>query len=279
MNGSPQTNRGPFTSYRMGIKGGIFSLPEHDVWPLIRSLPATKTLLVNIGLGTLGFGQFPGQAFHVHDWPNLMDLAVIVGGGNPSLKADLPFSPQHHDSVLRTMGGTDPMEGVETIMIHGWGIRTILEWHCLGLHAWTGKEETTEFQRFQTGQLIGFMRQIFRASLRGIHVWITFPLRHPNEMAGSNNRPLPDLPGDVIHEMMCLSDLVLSMEEIWNCGTPETTLITAHNNSWGYPAKSSKAFGLDPLEPADLLALTNKVMGEVHHSGPMAWSLAEARAG
>ncbi|WP_085440218.1 hypothetical protein [Magnetofaba australis] len=268
MNGSPQTDRGRSSSYRMGIKGGIFSSPEHDFWPLIRSLPTTNALLVDAGLGTLGHGQFQSQTLQAHDWAGLMDLAVLIGGGNPSLNGDLLFSSQHHASVLQDMGGIDPTENVENVLIRGWGIRAILEWHCQGLPEWLGKDNTTAFHQLQNTLLIRLLRQIFRASLRGIHVWITFPLKSSTEMVGSNSRPFPDLPDEVVHELMCVSDLVLSVADVWKDGSLQTALITDHRNVWGYPAKASGALGLDPLEPTDIAALTRKVMASVRNVGP-----------
>ena len=267
MNGSPQTNRGRSSLYRMGIKGGIFSSPEHDFWPLVRSFPTTKTLLVDAGLGTIDFGQFPGQTLQAHDWPSLMDLAALIGGGNPSLNGDLPFSTQHHASVLQDLGGIDPTENVENILIRGWGIRAILEWHCQGLPEWAGKDNTTSFYHLQNTMLIRLLRQLFRASRRGIHVWITFPLKSSTETAGSNSRPFSDLPDGTVHELMCVTDLVLSMAEVWKDGSPQTALITDHRNAWGYPAKASGALGLDPMEPTDLSELTRKVMASVRNVG------------
>ncbi|MBF0186287.1 MAG: hypothetical protein HQL50_00005 [Magnetococcales bacterium] len=230
---------------------------------MIQSLPTTVTLLVNAGLGTIEHGQFPGQTLQAHDWPYLVDLAALIGGGNPSLNGDLPFSSQHHASVLQAVGGIDPTEKVETILIRGWGIRAILEWHCHGLPEWAGKDNTTAFQHFQNTLLVRLLRQIFRASLRGIHVWITFPLKYSTEMERSNSHPAPDLPGDVIHELMCVSDLVLSMADVWKDGSSQTALITDRHNVWGYPAKASSALSLDPLEPTDITALTSKIMTSI----------------
>jgi hypothetical protein len=262
-----QQNRSCFASYRMGIKGGIISSPEYDIWHLLQNLPSANTLLVNMGLGNLVCSQFLGQSMHAHDWQKMIDAAVLLGGGNQSLSSELPYSPQHYASVLQTMGGNDPMQGIETVIIHGWGIQAILESHCLGLAEWAGKDNNTAFHNLQSALLIRLLRQIFRASLRGIDVWITFPLKQADESAGLKYRLIPNLPDEAVLELMSLSDFVLSMADVRRGGSTQTALITDPNNTWGYPAKASKAFGLNPLEPTDLPALTKKIMGSIHNRG------------
>jgi len=249
---------------KLGIKGTIFSSPDQDLWPLIQSLSPANTAMVAVGLGDLTCTRSRGLRLQVGDWSHLTDMAALLGGINPALSGDLPYSRQHHASVLQTYGNRNPMDGIETIWIHGWGIRAILEWHCLGMSAWADKEESTAFHHFQNNLMIRFLRQIFRASIKGVNVWLSFPLRQPADPDSVRNRPVPDLEDEVFHELLCASDLVVSVANVWKNGTLQTALVTTPHNSWIYPAKASSAFGLKPLEEPDLTALTRKIMNSVH---------------
>ncbi|MBF0612025.1 MAG: hypothetical protein HQL55_12965 [Magnetococcales bacterium] len=242
-----------------------------DVGLLAQSLIPTSSLLVDIGHGSLSCNRFKGRRLQVDNWSGLLEIAAIVGDINPELGGNAYFSRQHVTSVRRGLEGKNLLEGVDTVFINGWhGISTLLDWHVQGQAVDTMEDREPIHNHFgtQSGQRsIQLLRQLFRAGKKGISVWLTVPLK-PSTSPIHTNHLVPDIDQpEILQELLCISDLVVSQASIWVDGAVRTVLVTDPHNKWGLPAKSATAFGLAPLEPPDLSALSRKVLVQVSEGG------------
>lgn len=262
MGGISLISPGKNQSYTMGIKGVIFSEPTHDLGVLIQGLDPTRTVLVDTTLGNWSSKQFSGKRICVDDWKGLQDVAGIIGGANPNLGGDLPFSKQHVAMVRQRLGGKDHLTGLDTIFVHGWhGIATLLDWYAQG-HVVAEDEFTFSRQHLSllTHESIRLLRQLFRAAKRGFNLWLTVPLKPVPSYSTPSPGLIPDIAlPDVRQEMLCLADIIVSQVDIWEGDDFHTRLVTDPRNRWGLPAKSSTVFNLLPLENPDLPTLVRKV--------------------
>ncbi|MBF0190253.1 MAG: hypothetical protein HQL99_03765 [Magnetococcales bacterium] len=251
-------------SYAMGVKGIIFAEPTQDFGRLLQSLDPVTSVLVDICYGNLSFQGFKGSRFRGVDWPSLLRIAAIIGGTNPDLSGDMPFSKRHHASVCQKFGGRNPMDGVKTVFIHGlYGCSVLLDWYSQGLASCAEKKDVLAFQRSYDAMLIGMLRQIFRVSKRGISVWFTVPLKPGTSRLRQGACLVPDIDQPkLLQELTCLSDLIVSQTDVWRDGIAHTVLVTDPLNKWELPAKSAAAFGLAALEPPDLAELIRKVSAQ-----------------
>lgn len=257
---------------QMGVKGVIFADPTQDLGCLVQSLDPEKSALVDVCYGNLFLQNFTGSYFRGSDWASLVRIAAIIGGTNPDLSGDMPFSKHHFASVCQEIGGRNPMDGVETVFVHGlYGLSVLLDWYSQGAAVVTGKEDNSALQKSHDAMLIGMLRQIFRVTKRGISVWFTVPLKPEFNRLSQCDCLVPDIDQPkLLQELTCLSDLIVSQTDVWKDGVAHTVLVTDPRNKWGLPAKSAAAFGLAPLEPPDLSELRRKIMQNPHnHSGAL----------
>ncbi len=65
----------------------------------LRKLPAARTLFVDAEAGDLAVLDWPGPTIRLDTWPKARDLAVRIGGANPSFPPTAAYSQVHFDAV------------------------------------------------------------------------------------------------------------------------------------------------------------------------------------
>ena len=83
-----------------GIKGCIFGRSGVGKTSLLRTLPDRTTLFVDLEAGDLAVEGWPGDTIRLRTWPECRDFAALLGGPNPALRSDQPYS----EPVCEVMG-------------------------------------------------------------------------------------------------------------------------------------------------------------------------------
>ena len=102
---------------RKGIKGCIFGRSGIGKTSLLWTLNATTTLFMDLEAGDLAVEGWNGDTLRPRTWKECRDFAVFIGGPNPALRDDQPYSQAHFDEVCSRYGDSAVIEKYETIFI------------------------------------------------------------------------------------------------------------------------------------------------------------------
>ena len=81
-----------------GIKGCIFGKSGIGKTTLLWTLPQETTLFFDLEAGDLAVEGWKGHTLRPRTWKDCRDYAVFIGGPNPSLRDDQPYSEQHFET-------------------------------------------------------------------------------------------------------------------------------------------------------------------------------------
>jgi hypothetical protein len=87
-----------------GVKALVVGPPGVGKTTLLRTLPADKTLFVDLEAGDLAVQDFDVDTMRPRTWEECRDLAVYLGGPNPALPTNAVYSEAHYKSVCDDMG-------------------------------------------------------------------------------------------------------------------------------------------------------------------------------
>ena len=84
---------------RQGIKGCIFGRSGIGKTSLLWTLNASTTLFMDLEAGDLAVEGWDGDTLRPRTWKECRDFAVFIGGPNPALREDQPYSQAHFDEA------------------------------------------------------------------------------------------------------------------------------------------------------------------------------------
>ena len=70
---------------------------------LLWTLPSGETLFLDLEAGDLAVEGWPGDTIRPRTWQECRDFAVFIGGANPALRDDQPYSQAHYRRRLRAL--------------------------------------------------------------------------------------------------------------------------------------------------------------------------------
>lgn len=100
-----------------GIKGVIFGPAKIGKTSLLWTLDPAQTLFLDLEAGGLSVRGWGGDSLEVRDWETARDVACLLGGPNPAMRADQPYSEEHHRYVLERYGDPGAAEKYRTLFI------------------------------------------------------------------------------------------------------------------------------------------------------------------
>ena len=104
-------------SKHRGIKGCIFGKSGIGKTSLLWTLPEDKTLFFDLEAGDLAIEGWGGDTLRPRTWKECRDFAVFIGGPNPALRDDQPYSNKHFEIVCERFGSADALERYNTIFV------------------------------------------------------------------------------------------------------------------------------------------------------------------
>lgn len=247
---------------RKGIKGVIFGRSGIGKTSLLWTLNASTTLFLDLEAGDLAVEGLEIDTLRPRTWKECRDFAVFIGGPNPALREDQPYSQAHFDEVCGRYGDPAVIGKYETVFIDSITVagRLCFQW-CRGqpeaFSEKTGKPDIRGAYGLHGREMIGWLTHLQHT--RGKHVWFVGIL---DERLDDFNRKVfqPQIDGSKTGlELPGIVDEVLTLASLPDDkGVPQRVFVCHTQNSWGYPAKD-RSGRLDLLEPPHLGRLIEKI--------------------
>jgi hypothetical protein len=249
-----------------GIKGCIFGKSGIGKTSLLWTLPEPKTLFVDLEAGDLAVEGWKGHTLRPRTWKDCRDYAVFIGGPNPSLRDDQPYSQKHFNGVCERFGHSEVLNRYDTVFIDSITVaaRLCFQW-CKGepqaFSDKSGKPDTRGAYGLHGQEMIAWLTHLQHT--RNKNVWFVGIL---DEKVDDFNRRVyqPQIEGSKTGlELPGIVDQVITMADVTATeGTkddkPYRVFVCHTLNPYGYPAKD-RSGRLDCLEEPHLGRLMDKI--------------------
>ncbi len=249
---------------KRGIKGCIFGKSGIGKTSLLWTLPPEKTLFFDLEAGDLAIEGWAGDAVRPRTWQECRDFAVFIGGPNPALREDQPYSQAHFDAVKERFGDPAAVEKYDTVFVDSITVagRLCFQW-CKGqpqaFSDKTGKPDTRGAYGLHGQEMIAWLTHLQHA--RGKNIWFVGIL---DEKLDDFNRRFfqPQIEGSKTGlELPGIVDQVITMAELKaDDETPYRAFVCHTLNPHGFPAKD-RSGRLDMVEEPHLGRLMEKIAG------------------
>lgn len=259
---------------RKGIKGVVFGPSGIGKTSLLWTLDAAKTLFIDLEAGDLAIEGWSGDTIRPRTWEEFRDFSVFLGGPNPALRQDQPYSQAHYNHVVGKFKdefgiGPEALEKYDTYFFDSITVagRLCFQW-CRGqpeaFSDKTGKADTRGAYGLHGREMIGALTHLQHT--RGKSVWFVGIL---DQKVDDYGRKIwaPQIEGSKTGlELPGIVDQVVSMVELrTDDGQPYRALVCSTINPWGYPAKD-RSGRLDTVEEPHLGRLMSKISGPLKTS-------------
>ncbi len=251
---------------KRGIKGCIFGKSGIGKTSLLWTLPAEKTLFFDLEAGDLAIEGWAGDTIRPRTWQECRDFAVFIGGPNPALREDQPYSQAHFDAVCERFGDPQALAKYDTVFVDSITVagRLCFQW-CKGqpqaFSDKTGKPDPRGAYGLHGQEMIAWLTHLQHA--RGKNIWFVGIL---DEKLDDFNRRFfqPQIEGSKTGlELPGIVDQVITMAELkTDDGTSYRAFVCQTLNSQGFPAKD-RSGRLQLQEEPHLGRLMEKVTGTV----------------
>jgi len=257
-----------------GIKAAIFGKPGSGKTWLLKSLTAGTTLFFDLEAGDLAIGDLAVDTIRPRTWQECRDFAAFIGGPNPALRDDQPYSQAHYDAVCRKFGDPKALERYETVFIDSITVagRLCFQW-CGGqpeaFSDKTGKPDLRGTYGLHGREMIGWLVHLQNPRAKNI-VFVGVL----DEKLDDFNRKIyvPQIEGAKTGlELPGIVDEVLTLTEIKDEDGKSYRAFVCHTfNPYGLPAKD-RSGRLDMIEEPHLGRLFEKIGGPARpQAAPMA---------
>ena len=245
-----------------GIKGVIFGRSGIGKTSLLWTLKATTTLFFDLEAGDLAIEGLAIDAIRPRTWTECRDFAVFIGGPNPALRDDQPYSPAHYAAVCQKFGDPAALAKYDTVFIDSITVagRLCFQWskgQPEAVSEKTGKPDIRGAYGLHGREMIAWLTHLQHT--RGKNVWFVGIL---DEKLDDFNRKVfvPQIDGAKTGlELPGIVDQVITMAEIKSeNGQLQRGFVCQTLNPWGYPAKD-RSGRLDMVEAPHLGRLMEKI--------------------
>ena len=247
---------------KRGVKGCIFGKSGIGKTSLLWTLPADKALFFDLEAGDLAIEGWAGDTIRPQTWQECRDFAVFIGGPNPALRDDQPYSQAHFDAVCERYGDPTALNKYDTVFVDSITVagRLCFQW-CKGqpqaFSDKTGKPDTRGAYGLHGQEMIAWLTHLQHT--RGKNIWLVGIL--DEKMDDFNRRFFtPQIEGSKTGlELPGIVDEVITMAELKaEDGTPYRAFVCTTLNPFGYPAKD-RSGRLDVVEEPHLGRLMAKI--------------------
>lgn len=246
-----------------GIKGCIFGKSGIGKTSLLWTLPAEKTLFFDLEAGDLAIEGWPGDTIRPRTWQDCRDFAVFIGGPNPALRDDQPYSQAHFNAVCQKFSDPKTLDKYHTIFVDSITVAGRL---CLGwcksqpqsLSDRSGKLDMRSAYGLHGQEMIAWLTHLQHT--RGKNIWFVGIL---DEKLDEFNRRYfqPQIDGSKTGlELPGIVDQVITLDEISHKDTSYRAFICQTLNPFNYPAKD-RSGRLQTIEEPHLGRLMKKIKG------------------
>ena len=246
------------------LKLAIFGGSGQGKTSLLWTLLASTTLFMDLEAGDLAIEGWAGDTIRPRTWQECRDFAAFIGGPNPALRADQPYSQAHYDMVCQQFGDPALLHRYQSVFVDSITVagRLCLQW-CRGqpeAHSEkTGKPDIRGAYGLHGREMIAWLTHLQHT--RGKNIIFVGIL---DEKLDDFNRKVfvPQIDGSKTGlELPGIVDEVLTLAAIKDeAGQFRRALFCQTLNPWGYPAKD-RSGRLDVVEEPHLGRLFEKIRG------------------
>lgn len=271
---------------RSAIKGIISGVSGVGKTSLVRTLDPDSTLVVDLEAGLLALEGVPVDSIPLRDWSTARDLACWIGGANPAMRPDQPYSQAHFEHVEKSYGSRQALEKYATIFVDSITVasRLCFQW-CKGQPEAFSNKKTDPITGGPAKDMLGAYGLLGQEMIG----WLTQLQHTPDKnvwLVGIMSRKVDDY-GRVSHELQVegsktalespgIVDQVVSMVELKTPeGQPYRAFVCQTLNEWGYPAKD-RSGRLAIVEEPHLGRLMAKIKGGARIDAQLATGLPAA---
>jgi hypothetical protein len=240
------------------IKGLIIGPFDIGKTSLLFTLDAETTLFANAEAGELSVREWSGDMVRIRTWPEARALACAVGGPNPALDEDRPYSQGHYDAIIED----NDVSKYKTIF--GDSLtefsRICFSWCQTQPEAFsdkTGKPNMLGAYGLLGREMIAFLKQFQHCQTH--NVWLVGLLDEISDEFGRKSWTMQVEGTKTKNEAPGILDTVLCMVQMKpDDGEPYRAFVTSSVNQWGYPAKD-RSGRLNLIEEPHLGRLMEKI--------------------
>jgi len=253
-----------------GIKGCIFGKSGIGKTSLLWTLEPESTLFFDLEAGDLAIEGWSGDSIRPKTWQECRDFAVFIGGPNPALREDQPYSQAHFEAVCERFGDPAVLAKYETVFIDSITVagRLCFQW-CKGqpqaFSERSGKPDMRGAYGLHGQEMIAWLTHLQHT--RNKNIWFAGIL---DERVDDFNRKVfvPQIEGSKTGlELPGIVDQVIVMAELADGeGNGYRAFINHTLNPWGYPAKD-RSGRLELIEEPHLGRLMAKIRNPVKPAG------------
>lgn len=248
-----------------GIKGCIFGKSGIGKTSLLWTLPAEKTLFLDLEAGDLSIEGWQGDTIRTRTWEDCRHLSVFIGGANPALDNSQTYSQAHYDVVCEKMGGAESLDKYDTIFIDSITVagRLCFNWCKKQPQAFSeksGKPDMRAAYGLHGQEMIKWLTQFQQA--RNKNVWLVGIL--DEKVDDFNERFFtPQIEGSKTGlELPGIVDEVITMADVMGSDKKQYRVFVCQTiNKYSYPAKD-RSGRLDVLEKPHLGDLMKKIRSQ-----------------
>jgi len=243
---------------------------------LLKTLPADKTLCIDLEAGMKSVQDWPGVSLPIRSYPDFRDLVVLIGGPNPAAAPTDTYSDAHYQYALQQYEGsgvvellnTKPIIFVDSITDLTRQVMAFAKQQPEAFSERTGKPDTRGAYGLLGREVIQSLKHLQHAKGKtvvfvGILEKVTDEFNVTSwqpQMEGSKvGRELPGIVDQVISMHLFSKDA--DGNYVLDEKASERRFICKAGNPYGLPAKD-RSGRLDVTEPPDLGALLAKIDGK-----------------
>ncbi len=249
-----------------GITGCIFGKSGIGKTSLLWTLPAEKTLFIDLEAGDLAIEGWQGDTIRPRTWQACRDIAVLIGGANPALSDEQPYSQAHYNAMCQQFGDVGVFDKYETIFIDSITVagRLCFNWCKAQPQAFSersGKPDMRAAYGLHGQEMLAWLTQLQHT--RHKHIWFVGIL--DEKVDEFNHRFFqPQIEGSKTGlELPGIVDEVITMADITTSDNQTYRAFVCHTiNEHGYPAKD-RSGRLSNIEQPHLGKLMQKIAGQI----------------
>ncbi len=236
---------------------------------LLKTIDPKTTLFVDLEAGDLSVQDVPVDTWRPKTWPECRDIAVLLGGPNPSFPPEACYSTAHYEKALKDHekdcadGDVDPsLDRYATYFIDSITVaaRLCFRWSQQQPDALAanGKPDTRGAYGILGREMIAWITQLQHARAKnvifvGILELVTDEFKRQTwQLQIEGSKTGRELPG-IVDQIITMQLVAFEDDK-----PPIRALICQQPNEFGYPAKD-RSGRLDLFEKPDLGALIQKI--------------------
>lgn len=249
-----------------GVKAVIFGPAKVGKTTLLRTMDAPRTLVLNIEAGDLSVKDVPYPELRPEGdaqwtWPELRNIAALLGGPNPQKGDAEAYSAAHYAHVCQELGQID-LSQIDTLFIDSITVasRICMTWALLQPEAFNkhGKRDTLNAYGLVKREMIGWLTQLQHAKRK--HIIFLGLLDQMDDDYGKRVWR-PQMEGQATsNALLGIVDQVITLQLIsfGEGQAPVRCFVCKQDNPWGFPA-GDRSGKLELVEEPHLGKLLAKI--------------------